>query len=186
MTDAQQELQSTGFNPGALKAEPKAAAEAYARIKAEATATEVRLQTMRRTLADSAPEVQQQLTMLAALRGELQKLESTVDTRSSSDYVSRYREFKYQETLFDLLSRQYEMARLDESREGALIQVVDVATAAEHKSKPKRAFIAVAAFLAVGLLLVISVLASHFWRQARTNPERAYKLTQLKQALGKR
>ncbi len=47
LTAAQQALQASGFNPGALKAEPKAAAEGYARLKAEVTAAEVRLQTMR-------------------------------------------------------------------------------------------------------------------------------------------
>ena len=48
--------------------------------------------------------------------------------RGGPDYVSKYREFKYQETLFELFARQYELARVDESREGALIQVVDSRT----------------------------------------------------------
>ncbi len=182
LTEAQQVLQGSGFNPGALKAEPKAAAEAYAKIQAEATAAEVRLQTMRRTLVDSAPEVQQQAAMLGALRSQLLKLESSVDTRGDADYISRYREYKYQETLFDLFSRQYEMARLDESREGALIQVVDVATPAEHKSKPKRAFIAVAATFGTGLLLTMLVLVRQYWRLAKANPGRAEKLARLRQA----
>jgi uncharacterized protein involved in exopolysaccharide biosynthesis len=182
LTEAQQTLQSSGFNAGALKAEPKEAAEAYARMKAEATAAEVRLQTMRRALTDSAPEVQQQLVLLNALREQLRTLESSVDTRGDADYISRYREFKYQETLFELFSRQYEMARLDESRESALIQVVDVATPAEHKSKPKRAFIALGTTLATGLLLAIAVLIRQFWRRASTDPLRAQRLEQLRRS----
>jgi uncharacterized protein involved in exopolysaccharide biosynthesis len=51
------------------------------------------------------------------------------------------------------MPKQYELARVDESREGALIQVVDVAQPAELKSKPKRAFIAVACALAAGVLM---------------------------------
>ncbi|MBZ8140441.1 lipopolysaccharide biosynthesis protein [Rubrivivax gelatinosus] len=160
LTQAQQQLQTSGFNPGALKAEPKAAAETYARLNAELTAAEVRLQTLRRSLADNAPEVQQQLATLAALRSQLSKVEASGRSGSadSADYIGKYRDFKYQETLFDLFSRQYEMARLDESREGALIQVVDVAQVPEWKSKPKRAQIAVAAaFLAFFAMAVIIV-----------------------------
>ncbi len=142
LTQAQQALQASGFNPGALKAEPKAAADSYAKLQAEVTAAEVRLQTMRRSLADTAPEVQQQLAQLDALRAQLGKVEATTPSDGGPDYISKYRQFKYEETLFDLFSRQYELAKLDESREGSLIQVVDPATPPERKSKPKRAIVA--------------------------------------------
>lgn len=182
---AQQALQASGFNAGALKAEPRAAAESYARLKAEVTAAEVRLQTLRRSLADNATEVQQAQTLLGALRNQLSKAEASTNTPGSADYVSKYREFKYQETLFELFSRQYEMARLDESREGALIQVVDVATPAEHKSKPKRAMIAVATTLLTLLVLCVFVVMRHFWRQSAARPENAVKIAQLRAALGR-
>lgn len=182
---AQQALQASGFDAGALKAEPRAAAESYARLKAEATTAEVRLQTLRRSLADNATEVQQAQTLLGALRSQLSKAEASTNTPGSADYVSKYREFKYQETLFDLFSRQYEMARLDESREGALIQVVDVATPAEHKSKPKRAMIAIATTLLTLLALCVFVVMRHFWRQSAARPENAVKLAQLRAALGR-
>ncbi|MFN3629608.1 MAG: Wzz/FepE/Etk N-terminal domain-containing protein [Casimicrobiaceae bacterium] len=168
LTQAQQNLQSSGFSASALRAEPKAAAEGYAALKAEATAAEVKLQTLRRGLADNTPEVQQQITMLGALRAQLSKLESSSDTKNDADYISRYREFKYQEALFDLFAKQYEMARLDESREGALIQVVDAATKPEWKSKPKRGSIALVAAFSTALLLGIGLLLSHSWRQFRT------------------
>ena len=183
LTSAQQALQSSGFNPGALKAEPKAAAEGYARLRAEVTAAEIRLQTLRRNLSDTTPEVAQAQTMLGALRSQLSRTEATTDLTGGPDYVSKFREFKYQETLFELFSRQYELARLDESREGALIQVVDVATPAEHKSKPKRALTAVATTLAALMLLAAFVVMRHFWRQSATRPEKAAKLAQLRAAL---
>ena len=155
---AQKALQSSGFNAGALKAEPKAAAEAYAKIKAEATATEVRLQTMRGALADSTPEVRQQQITLTALREQLARAERASDSSGSTDYISKYREFKYQETLFELYARQFELARADESREGTLIQVVDAATPPERKSKPKRATTAAATTMATAVLLAAWVL----------------------------
>ncbi|MFY7864470.1 Wzz/FepE/Etk N-terminal domain-containing protein [Roseateles sp.] len=183
LIEAQQILQSSGFNPGALKAEPKAAAEGYATLKAQATAAEIKLQTMRRSLADTAPELQQQSTLLGALRAQLSKLEgATSDTKNDSDYIGRYREYKYQETLFELFSKQFEMARLDESREGALIQVVDVATPPEHKSKPKRASMAIATTFAAFLILTIGLVIRHFWRESKARPENADKFSRLGQA----
>jgi uncharacterized protein involved in exopolysaccharide biosynthesis len=146
---AQSALQQSGFTAGAIKTEPQAAAEQYAQLRAQATAADVKLQTLRTSLAESAPEIRQQLALLLALHSKLDQIEaSTQPDPSAPDYVSKYREFKYQETLFDLMSKQYELARADESREGALIQVVDPAQPAERNSKPRRAFIAIGAALA--------------------------------------
>lgn len=167
LTQAQRDLQQSGFNPGALKVEPRAAAEAYARVKAEATAAEVKLQTLRRSMAESSTEVQQQQALLGALRSQLSKLEST-DRPEVGDpgYIGRYREYKYQESLFELFSRQFEAARLDESREGSLIQVVDPAAPPEYKSKPKRAFMALGTSFVAGLLMAAGLLFRHFRSRA--------------------
>ena len=183
---AQQELQASGFNVGALRAEPKAAAESYARLKAEITAAEVRTQVLRGSLADSSPEVQRQLAQLSALRAQLARLEQTADANVGPDYLTKYREFKYRETLFELFARQYELARVDESREGALIQVVDVAVVPEYKSKPKRLFIAAAATMLSLLLLGMFILVRHFWRETAADPEGAEKVARLRAAFGRR
>jgi uncharacterized protein involved in exopolysaccharide biosynthesis len=186
LVQAQQALQASGFTQGALKAEPKSAAEGYARLRAEVTAAEVRLQTLRGSLSDATPEVQQQQNALAALRGQLVRLERTADAGGGPDYVGKYREFKYQETLFDLFAKQYELARVDESREGALIQVVDPATPPEKKSKPKRAIVALAATLLSGLALVGFVLVRHSWRARAEDPAQTDRMARLRQALGRR
>ncbi|PXW97062.1 capsule polysaccharide export protein KpsE/RkpR [Sphaerotilus hippei] len=156
LTQAQIELQSSGFTSGALRAEPKAAAEGYARARAGLTAAEVKLQTLRGMLADGTPEIGQQQALVAALRAEVSKLEQKEPGRDAdSGYVNRYRDFKYQETLFELYAKQFELARMDESREGALIQVVDAATPPERRSKPMRFIIAIgiatAAFVLLGV-----------------------------------
>jgi len=165
LNEAQQVLSSSGFDAGALKAEPKAAAEGYARLEAEATAAEVRLQTLRRSMADGSPEVQQQLAQYEALNAQLTKLAGAASVPGDAEYVGRYRDFKYQEALFELFSKQYEMARLDESREGGLIQVVDVATPPERKSKPHRSVIALGAAFAAFVLLIPFILVRHHWRR---------------------
>jgi capsule polysaccharide export protein KpsE/RkpR len=161
LAKAQLSLQRSGFNSGAFKAEPKAAAERYARLKAEVTAAEVKLQTMRTRMANSAPEVQQQQSLLAAIKTQLAKSElgdATDNLAMNADYVGRYRDYKYQEALFELLLRQFEAARLDESRESSLIQVVDSATAPERKSKPRRTSIGLGSTAIAFLLVTIWVL----------------------------
>lgn len=167
LVTAQEALQSSGFNPGALKAEPKAAAEAFARLKAELTATEVRLETLRSSLVEGAPEVRQQRALAAALREQLSKASATTEAAGGPDYISRYREYKYQESLFELFARQFEQARIDESREGGLIQVVDVATPPERKSKPKRSLIALAAAFCTAVAMMVFFVGRHSLRQPR-------------------
>lgn len=179
LAQAQVALQGSGFSPNALKAEPRAAAESYARLKAELTSAEVRLQTLSSSFSAQSPEVIQLSSTVAALRGQLDKLERTSDASGDADYVGKYREFKYQETLFELFARQYELARVDESREGSLIQVVDAAQVPDHKSKPKRAIAALVATLLAGLALTGFVLIRQQLRRVRQDPERARKLARL-------
>ena len=166
LVTAQQALQASGFDAGALKAEPRAAADAYARLRAEATTAEVRLQTLRGSLADGAPEVLKQQSELVALRSQLSRLEQATSSAGGPDYIGKYREFKYQETLFELYARQFEIARSDESRESTLIQVVDPATPPERKSKPKRALTTVASALATLLALLVFVLVRQAMRRS--------------------
>jgi uncharacterized protein involved in exopolysaccharide biosynthesis len=183
LSAAQKALQGSGINAGALKVEPRSAAEGFARLRAEATAAEVRLQALRRSLTDAAPEVGQQLALVQALQGQLARLELAQSPEQGSDYVAKYREFKYQETLFELFSRQFELARLDESKEGALIQVVDVASPPEKKTKPRRGSTAIAATLVAGVLFSALLIALHIWRIARQDPRTAERAQRIRRAL---
>jgi uncharacterized protein involved in exopolysaccharide biosynthesis len=140
---AQETLQNSGFTAGDLKLEPKAAAEAFARLKAEQTTVEIRLRTLRATLSDSAPEVQRATATLDALKNEIDKAEASgAPHETSNGYVSKYRDYKYEEALFDIFARQFEIAKTDEIREGALIQIIDPALVPDRKSKPRRAMTA--------------------------------------------
>jgi uncharacterized protein involved in exopolysaccharide biosynthesis len=180
LTAAQVALQQSGFVDSDLKTEPKAAADAYAKAKAEATAAEVKLQTIRASRADSSAEVQQQLTTLQALRKQISQLEVQESPNAKSgDYVGKYREFKYQETLFELMSKQYEIARVDESREGALIQVVDTATPPERNIKPRKLVIAaISGALAMALYAALLLFQDYL----RRNPLAARQFRELRDA----
>jgi hypothetical protein len=126
--------------------------------------------------------VQQAMSTVGGLRAQLARLAETTDLTGAADYVSKFREFKYQETLFELLARQYELARVDESREGALVQVVDEAKPAEYKHRPRRALIAAAATLASLILLAGFLWTRHAWRNASQRPDTATKIADLRSA----
>ena len=166
LAKAQAALQEAGFNQGALRAEPRAAAEGYARLHAEAEAAEVRLRALRVTLTDNAPEVQQQLELLGGLRARVSRAEQTVQDGGNSTYLTVYREFKYHEALFELFSRQFELARVDEAREGAMVQVVDAARPPERRARPKRTQLVLTPSSVAIVLLTLFVLVQRAWHRA--------------------
>lgn len=183
LAHAQRTLQASGINQGAIRAEPKAAAEAYAAIKAQVTAAEIRLQGMRATLTEEAPEFRQMLRHVQALRGELQRTEAVDSEAASGEYINKYREFKYQEALFEQFTRQYELARLDESRDGSSIQVVDIATPPERKSRPRRGAITVFSVVGSGLVLLMFVFVRRAFQDAAAESANAKKLNRLRTAI---
>jgi len=189
LTQADKLLRATGVNASTLKSSPTAAVEGVARLKAAITAQEIKIGSMRGYLADGAPEIKQALLELSTLRLELRKAEkdepvSSVGpaAASANSYIERFRDYKYRETLYELFTKQYELARVDESREGAVIQVVDVAQPPERKSKPKKALIAVIATLAAGFALLLFVFVRQALANASQDPESAVKLAGIRNA----
>jgi tyrosine-protein kinase Etk/Wzc len=72
------------------------------------------------------------------------------------EFLRKYRDVKYFETLFELLAKQYEVAKIDESKSATLVQVLDAALPPEKKSRPKRTLVVV-------ITLVLSFIASLFF-----------------------
>jgi len=183
LVTAEQALKSSGVNSSALKASPAAAVEGLAKLKAAVTAQEIKLASMRGYLTESAPDFKQAQTELSAMRGQMARAEKEEPASSGdSDYIAKFRDFKYFETLFELFAKQYEMARVDESREGAIIQVVDTAVAPERKSRPKKALIAMMTTLALGFGLLLFIFIRQALRGANQTPKTAKKVTRLRQA----
>jgi tyrosine-protein kinase Etk/Wzc len=194
LTKADQALKASGVNSNVLKADPKAAVEGLARLKASIAAQEIKLASMRGYLAETAPDFRQALTELAAMRKQMSQAggeeapganAAASDATAGGDYIARYRDYKYHETLYELFAKQYEIARVDESREGAVIQVVDAAQPPELKSKPKKAMIAMLATLATGFALLLFVFIRQALRGASANSESAAKLSSLKASFNK-
>jgi uncharacterized protein involved in exopolysaccharide biosynthesis len=178
-------LKATGVSGSVLKSNPASAVAAVAGLQAAVTAQEVKLGAMRGFLAETAPDFKLAMSELSNLRAQLAEQEKDSPTTggkttSEGDYITKYREYKYYETLFELFARQFEMAKVDESREGAVIQVLDAAQPPERKSKPQKALIAIIATLAAGFALILFVFIRQALRNASQDCEAVQKMAALK------
>ena len=188
LTQAQIVLSGSGVSLDALNMSPGTAIEAPARLRAQVTAQEVKLASMRSYLTENAPEFKQALSELSELKKKLNQFESHDERGNgskSSEYIAKYREYKYQETLFEIFSKQYELARVDEGREGPMIQVIDYAEPPEKKSSPKKLLIALGAAIAGFFFSLIYVFVRKALDSARSNPEDAEKLASIRSSLKK-
>lgn len=159
---AEATLRSSGVSTSTLRIEPRAALDELARLRAAITAAELRLSAARGLMTDSNPDLQQAMRELQALRRQLAIAERGTARDSdgtNEDYVSRYRDFKYQEALFEIVAKQFELARLDEAGQGMRVQVIDKAVPADRRSRPRRgltaAAVSVMTFLALATFLVL-------------------------------
>lgn len=81
-------------------------------------------------------------------------------------YADYYRRAKIQETVFELLTQQYELAKVQEAKETPSVKVLDPGRVPERKSFPPRLLIMfLGTFLALSVSLVW-VLAANQWQRA--------------------
>lgn len=184
LAKAESSLKAVGISPDVLKKSPEVALAGVAALRAAIAQQQLRLHALRGVMTDRASEYQQAVRQLQALQSQLEREErnSRPDAATADDYTTRYREYKYQETLFELFAKQYELAKVDESREGALLQIVDKAAAPELKSKPKKALIAMMTTLGTGFVLLVFVFVRHAFREAADRPEHARRLDRIRRA----
>jgi tyrosine-protein kinase Etk/Wzc len=163
-----------------------------AALRAQITAKEVQLSATRSFATNTNPDVQRISQEIAGLRIELGRLEKDTSVGKGDvlvsvgaapevglEYLRRFREVKYQESLYMALSRQYEIARIDEAKDATLIQVLDAAVVPERKVRPKRALIVAAAFVASALLAALLAFVSESMQRASRNPEMQARLEEL-------
>jgi tyrosine-protein kinase Etk/Wzc len=143
--------------------------ESAAILRAQVVAKEVEIEGMRSFATDDNPNVILAKQQLAALQAQLLRIAGSESdtgsdinlskgraTKEGMEYIRRYRDLKYQETMFELLSKEFEVAKLDEAQEGSIIQVVDAAVPPDKKASPHRALIVICA-------MVLGFLIAIFW-----------------------
>jgi len=166
-----------------LESQAKAVIESVAALRATVAAQQIQVQAMRSFATPENPDLIKAENELAAAEAQLNRMEkrtgsgSTLDMPLSAmptaglEYLRRYREVRYHESLFALLARQYEAARIDEGKDPVIIQELDKATPPEKKSSPHRAIILV---IVVILAVLIAVMLAFFMERvekAKENPQ---------------
>jgi uncharacterized protein involved in exopolysaccharide biosynthesis len=199
---AEQALRSVQEKSGMIVLDQQAEAiiKSVAELKTKIIEREVRLKVMRTGATAENPDVQMLNSELAALRGELARMESATGTSSSRggggidipvgklpaaglEYVRAAREVKFQETMLASMLRQFEIAKLDEAKEGPALQQVDVALPPDRKSKPARALIVIGATLAALLGASLFVIVRRYRAVLREqDPESAQAWDKLAEA----
>jgi len=164
-----------------VDAQARAIIEGIARLRAGIAAKEVEAKVLRSFATAQNPDLQRLEEEIRALRAELEKVETSkgrgYDPLMSSgrvpemgtEYLRKLRQLKYNETLFELLSKQVELAKLDEARDAVVIQVIDRAVPPERKSRPHRALIVLlGAAMALFLSGLIVLLLEQPWNKSGT------------------
>ena len=98
------------------------------------------------------------------------------------EYIRSVRNVKYQEVIFELLSKQYELAKIDEAKESSNIQILDNAVSAEKKSKPRKMIIVLLGIVGGGLLALFLALIRDAYLISIKNNDSKYRWDVLKNA----
>jgi tyrosine-protein kinase Etk/Wzc len=193
LANAEEELKKTEMKTGLIQLDSQARAliESIAILRAQIAAKEVQIQTLSSYATGGNPELQIARQELSGLRVQLKRLGGSESEQgdlivpsgkvpqAGLEYVRKLRDVKYHETIFELLARQFEMAKLDEAKEGVLVQVVDAAVVPDRKSSPKRGLITIVAFF-LGLIgAIVWVLLEESMKSAREEPARSRLLQEL-------
>jgi tyrosine-protein kinase Etk/Wzc len=168
LVKAEQALQAVQEKSGVIVLDKQAEAliTNAALLRAHIAEREVQLKVLRTSATDQNPAVMRLNSELSGMRSELAHMESAQGGASGSavdipvgrlpgasvDYVRARRELKLQETLLEAMVRGYEVAKLDEAKEGPVLQQVDIAQPPDYKSHPSRALFVIASTLFVLLL----------------------------------
>lgn len=166
LEDAEVELKKTEEQTGLIAPAGQTEAEirTIADTQAQLAARQVELAALRQSATEENPNVVRLNSEIQDLQAQLTALQNGKGRRNAAaiptakvpqlqlDYIRKEREVKYHEALFEILSKQYEAARLDEARDAPVLQVLDPASYPDSKSEPKRLFIILGGFF-LGLIL---------------------------------
>ena len=174
LSKAELGMKKTQEETGILMLEPQSMAilQGLAGLHAQVAVKEAEVQAMRSFATDENPDLKRAESQLAALKSELSRVEAGKVGDSAADidlrkipekglaYVRAVRELKYREAVYEAMIKQYEIARVDEAKEAAIIQILDKALPPEKRTSPKRSLIVLSGGL-LGLFLgVIFVLGT--------------------------
>lgn len=205
LINAENDLATFQKDTGVLDArrETSSIVGAMASFRARIAAKEVQLKSLRTFATSSNPQAQKLQAEISGLKEELSKLEAEKTLSRQPDdalapvtaeelpdvgteYVRKLRDLRFAETLYAMLLKQYEDARMREASNPTILQVIDPAVAPEQRIKPNRKLMVVLATVLGFFVSIFAAFVREFARNASADPDRAHKMTELKTALSLR
>lgn len=194
LANAEEDLKKTEQKTGLvqLDAQTRATIELLADLRGQIAAKEAQITGMRSFATGENPEIQIAEQQLAGLREQEQRMGATSEgainalipkgnmQEAGIEYIRKLRDVKYFETIFDLLARQYEAAKVDEARQGAIVQVVDRAVVPDRKSFPQRTLIVLGAAVLGSIFGVAWAFSREGLRRLSNNPAEQARMEELK------
>ena len=182
-----------------LDEQGRAIIEAVAALRGQISAKEVELRAMRTYTTENNPDFVRTRQQLAGLRAELLKLERTQSggggdillptgkvPEAGLEYLRNFRNVKYHESMFELLAKQFEAAKIDEAKEAAIIQVIDHAIPPDRRSKPRRGLIVFVVTVVAFFSVLVWTFLLEGWNRAMQNPAYAGRFASLGSSLWRR
>lgn len=179
----------------ALDVELKAMVEAAAKLRALQTADEIELSVLKGSLSEDHPSIRALTSRIQETESKLMELEtpSTSDTsraylgtgftelpKLAQELAIRLRDVKVSEALYELLTQQYEHARIQERRDTPTFSVLDPAAGGGAKVRPKRLYLGLGTMVvAFVLVLGLVIMQNWFSRLAVVDPERHHSIRAL-------
>ena len=200
LANAEEALKQTEQKTGLIQLDGQARAviESVAQLRGQVAAKEVQIRAMRQFASEENPDLQVAEQELAGLQSQVARMGSRSGSSSGDflmpkgsvpeagrDYVRKLRDVKYNETIFELLAKHFEIAKIDEARQGSVVQVVDKAIVPDKNSSPLRLLIVACCTAAGFLLAVFWVLFSEALRMARKDPGQREQLDALARSFGR-
>src|SRR6266481_333285 len=198
--NAEEALKQTQQKTGLIQLDGQARAviESVAQLRGQVAAKEVQIRAMHQFASEQNPDLQLAEQELAGLQSEVARMGAASGSSPGDflmpkgsvpaaglDYVRKLRDVKYNETIFELLAKQFEMAKIDEARQGSVVQLVDKAIVPDKKSFPNRVLIVVCSTIAGLVLAIFWVLFSEALGFERKDPRQREQLNTLTRSFGR-
>jgi capsule polysaccharide export protein KpsE/RkpR len=180
-----------------ISAQGKATVEAAAKLEGELIAAKSQLQGLEQIYAKDSVRVRSLQATVNELGSQLHRIggetsdpslnQNTTSGKSGSQefpsirqlpllgvkWAELYRETKIQETVYELLTQQYEMAKIEEAKEIPVVKILDAADLPEKKSFPPRTLIVLLSTFASSIIAIVWIVAGRRWEQvSATDPRK--------------
>lgn len=182
-------LDTTGIV--SVDSDSRAIVETMGRVRVQLSAKEIQLNSMTAFVTTNNPEYKRVQEELSSLRAELARLENGRPATAGAENnkqvglsgIKLLRDVQYFQMLYDLLAKQYEVARLDEAKDPSIIQVLDPAIDPERKIKPNRTILVLVSTVLAFLAALALALFLEIKQRAMMVPKTAMRIAALKSNL---